>query len=111
VPSSGNSSYEDITVSFVIDLEKERTGYYFSNAPKDAPQRSMQKIATVRVKSYKQTEKEPGLFKCTCEVDVESLFNVIVSSQVKPRVFEQLFLDYGAFFLPTFEKWETINKK
>lgn len=100
-----------MTVSFLIDIESEKVGYHFNNAPNNISERSMTKIVTVGIKNYDETMLSKSTKKCTGEMDADEFFRAIGSTVIKSDAFERLFLDHGKNFLPKFEKWESITNK
>ncbi len=95
---------------FCVDLEKERSGYYFNNAPDFIHERFMTKIFSVGLKSYGKTVK--GNTICWYgEIDVDEFFKKLNESKIKADSFYPLFLEHGKSFLPAFKKWESINEK
>jgi len=98
------------TVSFCLDFEKEKIGYYFNNAPSFIRERFMTKAFSVKLISYR--ERLNGNQKiCTGEIDVDEFFDKLKNSSIKQESFFLLFLDHGKNFLPAFKKWEPINGK
>lgn len=98
------------TVSFCLDFEKERIGYYFNNAPDFIRERFMTKAFSVGLVSY--SERLLGDAKqCFGEIDIDEFFEKLKKSNIKEESFFSLFLDHGKNFLPAFKKWESINKK
>lgn len=98
------------TVSFCLDFEKEKIGYYFDNAPSFIHERFMAKAFSVGLISY--SERLLGDAKhCSGEIDADEFFDKLKKSNIKEESFFSLFLDHGKNFLPAFKKWESINKR
>ena len=98
------------TVSFCIDLEKEKVGYYFNNSPDFIHERFMSKIFTVSLVSYDEKLYDDKTY-CSGEIDADEFFDKLKNSKIKADTFFKLFLDHGQKFLPVFKKWEPINGK
>ena len=94
-------------IYFCVDIEKERTGYYFNNAPGKIPERSMNKVLTINLISYNEIIENDNTY-CSGEMDMNEFFDKLKNSRIKPDTFIGLFLDHGKKFLPEFKKWEPI---
>jgi hypothetical protein len=86
---------------FCVDLEKERSGYYFNNAPDFIDERFMTKIFSVCLTSYGKSV-DGDKIRWYGEIDVDEFFKKLNESKIKADSFYPLFLNHGKSFLPKF---------